>query len=579
MKTTCLTFVLLLICLSGFGQTARFEWIRAIGDSGDDCAGQVANDSFGNFYVSGVFVGQLVFGADTLRSTSVSSASIFLAKYDSTGAVLWAKKLPVTNPNTIGTCGSVTLSKLRISPNGRIYLLGSLSSREYLAIYRNDGSLVGYADQSLGNRNMDIDFDSVDNAYLVGNTPGAGGDNAFIIKFDSSGNTKWSYVFNQESMAMNVKYVRGVVYITGQFHYQLNLADTVGSAPITLSATQGINDWDLFSVAYSKDGALLFASKHNGPLSGAAGPFKITGDISAVNDWRIALLDAGMNAYTCSYSLTSLLPLSSSVYATISSCSITGIASVKADRFGSQAIVSYSELLLCPGTTAHVLAANSGVTETITVPYAGPPNVLPRRDFAFNRNKSLFICGQYQGTITYQDTAGAHSLSSQSGSQDMYIGKYHRCPRYQPLIEQKHDSLVCTVAGLSYQWFRNNTLITSDTLGFIIPSQSGNIKVVVRDNWGCTDTSFMFPFEYIPTTGINGTELYAAISVQPIPAKTTITISGLQLGEPYQIIDLTGRIVAAGVARSSRDAVSISELSSGVYVLRTSRNFTKVIKE
>ena len=133
------------------------------------------------------------------------------------------------------------LSKLKLSNSGKLYLIGGLNYNggfynEYLVVCRPNGSVVGYADQA-HNLNMDIAIDSSDNAYITGHTTGGTMESYYIYKVDSVGTTKWAYVSNQENAPYNIMYKNGEVYLAGQFHYQITLADTVGSAPITLTAS------------------------------------------------------------------------------------------------------------------------------------------------------------------------------------------------------------------------------------------------------------------------------------------------------------------------------------------------------
>lgn len=54
-----------------------------------------AVDSSGNSYVTGRFSGVAIFGSGEANQTTVTSAGlgdIFIAKYDASGALLWAKR-------------------------------------------------------------------------------------------------------------------------------------------------------------------------------------------------------------------------------------------------------------------------------------------------------------------------------------------------------------------------------------------------------------------------------------------------------------------------------------------------------
>jgi hypothetical protein len=55
-----------------------------------DAASRIAVDAGGNSYVTGIFRGNASFGTTNL--TSSGSTDIFIAKYDASGNVLWAKQ-------------------------------------------------------------------------------------------------------------------------------------------------------------------------------------------------------------------------------------------------------------------------------------------------------------------------------------------------------------------------------------------------------------------------------------------------------------------------------------------------------
>ena len=75
-------------------QAPNFAWARqAQGQTPDgdlDMGRSVALDSQGNSYVTGIFRGSLLFGSTQL--TSLGDHDVFIAKYDPSGNVLWAKR-------------------------------------------------------------------------------------------------------------------------------------------------------------------------------------------------------------------------------------------------------------------------------------------------------------------------------------------------------------------------------------------------------------------------------------------------------------------------------------------------------
>jgi hypothetical protein len=78
------------IFLVKYDDSGNVLWATSIGTSCDEYGYSVAADGLGNAYITGMFVCQpMTFGSYTL--TSLGGNDIFLAKYDGSGNVMWAK--------------------------------------------------------------------------------------------------------------------------------------------------------------------------------------------------------------------------------------------------------------------------------------------------------------------------------------------------------------------------------------------------------------------------------------------------------------------------------------------------------
>jgi hypothetical protein len=65
-------------------------WARRAGDSGSDCGNGIAVDYLGNSYVTGFFSGTATFGSVIL--TGSGGTDVFVAKYDAGGELVWVQK-------------------------------------------------------------------------------------------------------------------------------------------------------------------------------------------------------------------------------------------------------------------------------------------------------------------------------------------------------------------------------------------------------------------------------------------------------------------------------------------------------
>lgn len=154
------------------------------GGTGNDYADYIDIDPSGSLYITGRFDGTSNFATSgaPVSLTSQGSSDVFLARYTSGGALIWAI--------SFGGTGLDRAYAVKTDANGNAYLIGTFNST--------------------------VDFD-----------PGAGvasatatGTDGFIAKFTSSGNYVWHRVYNganTETLESLVLDGLGNIYFTGQF--------------------------------------------------------------------------------------------------------------------------------------------------------------------------------------------------------------------------------------------------------------------------------------------------------------------------------------------------------------------------
>ncbi len=73
--------------------------------------------------------------------------------------------------------------------------------------------------------------------------------------------------------------------------------------------------------------------------------------------------------------------------------------------------------------------------------------------------------------------------------------------------------------------------------------------------------------------GISEDETQAQLSIGPNPAVASVFVTGAAAGDPVEIFDLTGRLVASAVVSPDGEAVvEVSGLASGNYLIRVGMN-------
>jgi hypothetical protein len=153
-----------------------WNWAFTMGGSGGAAGTGIIYDASDNYYVTGYFNGTATFGSTVLTSTGLWD--MFYAKYNSSGTMLWVKKISALSFQVI--------------------------------------------------QGMEIGLDSADNVYISGNFSGAvtigttiltspGGKNVFLARFDNGGNAIWAVQYGyspDEVLGCSTVDANGNIYLT-----------------------------------------------------------------------------------------------------------------------------------------------------------------------------------------------------------------------------------------------------------------------------------------------------------------------------------------------------------------------------
>ncbi|MFH1549130.1 MAG: SBBP repeat-containing protein, partial [Planctomycetota bacterium] len=241
-------------------------WTRQLGTSSDDRSLSVAIDGSGNAYISGYTYG-------SLGGTNAGGFDAFLAKYDSAGSLLWTEQL--------GTSSDERCFSVAIDGSGNAYISGYINSpAAYLAKYDSSGSLLWT--RQLGTSSYDyshsVAIDGSGNAYISGHTSGdlggptAGGYDAFLAKYDSSGSLLWTEQLgtsgSEESWSVAID-GSGNAYISGRTGSDAFLAKYDSSGSLLWTEQLGTSSVDYSrSVAIDGSGNAYISGRTDGSLGG-----------------------------------------------------------------------------------------------------------------------------------------------------------------------------------------------------------------------------------------------------------------------------------------------------------------------
>jgi hypothetical protein len=228
------------IFVAKYNNSGTLQWLQTAGGSSYDYSYGVAVDSGGNVYITGTFQSTATFGSTT--KTSAGGADVFLAKYDPVGTSwVWVQTAGGTNDDrgcdtAVDAGGNVFITGYfqATATFGGTTKTSAGNNDIFLAKYNSSGTLLWV--QTAGGTNDDIArsvaVDVVGNAYITGNFQGtatfggtsktsAGNYDIFVAKYNSSGTLQWV----QTGGGISYDYSLGVavdaggnVFITGYFH-------------------------------------------------------------------------------------------------------------------------------------------------------------------------------------------------------------------------------------------------------------------------------------------------------------------------------------------------------------------------
>jgi hypothetical protein len=186
------------IYVAKYNSSGTRQWVRMLGSARFDYCYGVGTDGSGNVYVAGAAYGDF----DGLANSDPTwmSEDIFIAKFDTSGSKQWSR--------FFGTATNDVVSGLAVDASGNAYITGNSDGALdgetnagghdlYLIKYNTSGTkqwtrLLGTASGEYG---RSVAVDGSGNSFLTGLTAGnldgatnSGGNDAYLVKYDTSGN-------------------------------------------------------------------------------------------------------------------------------------------------------------------------------------------------------------------------------------------------------------------------------------------------------------------------------------------------------------------------------------------------------
>ncbi|HEV7230229.1 MAG TPA: SBBP repeat-containing protein [Bacteroidia bacterium] len=242
-------FLFFLISAPSFSQT--WKWEKKAGGKGNDYGDGLALDKKSNVYITGLFVDTISIGTTTL--TSAGGEDIFIAKYDSSGNFLWAKRAG----GTADDYGNA----LCVDDSFNVYVVGAVGGN---AAFDSD-SLTGLG----GYDGYLAKYDSTGKCLWVRHIGGAGSDGLAPVAIDKNGDVIIGGTFTGTALFDTIK-------ATGKGQYDAFIAKYTPNGRIKwLRVGGGAGQDYVFGLTIDPANNILC----DGIFMGTAnfGPFTITG--------------------------------------------------------------------------------------------------------------------------------------------------------------------------------------------------------------------------------------------------------------------------------------------------------------
>jgi hypothetical protein len=331
--------VTICVVLLAASAPAQVQWAKRIAsttNANDELAIGMTLDTNGNCYVTGWFDGTNNFGGVTLTNNNPGGQDIFVAEYNSAGALQWAQLAGGSSAEQDAGRG------VGVDTNGNVYVTGafygpatfgssnfpaSQYKEFFLAKYSSTGtvqwvkqSFGGYAGEEDGIYGTGLAVDGAGNCYAVGiaennttitfgttNLTGTNTDdyNIFLVKYDTTGALQWAQLMGGSGNPYATKVALdavGNVYVHGTFETSL----TIGNSNL-VSAVSGKN---LFIAKFNNFGALTWVQQSVGGDGGESGVAVDQAQNVYISGWftntlnlgAISLTNAGsFDAYVAKY--------------------------------------------------------------------------------------------------------------------------------------------------------------------------------------------------------------------------------------------------------------------------------------
>ncbi|MFM2017648.1 MAG: hypothetical protein RL007_1304, partial [Bacteroidota bacterium] len=394
-----------------------FAWAGSFGSGSNEEGRGIAVDASGNVYSTGSFTGSGDFdpGPGTLTLTSAGSTDVFISKLDASGNHVWAVRMGGTGPQAatdiaLDNAGNIYIignfnNSIDMDPGPGVVNITSLGAQDvFIGKYDPSGNHIwskrfgSISHEAITSITIDASGNVLTCGSFAGTTdfdPGAGTANqtatstsdGYISKLDANGNYVWAKQIplgGSNTASAIVCDAAGTIYLTGYYEGTVDFDPGAGSYPITSAGLI-----DIFTLKLLSNGDFNWAGSMGSSTAADYGrsiAIDANGDVVVTGEFQgTADLDPTVGVYN----LTSL-----------------GVKDIFVSKF-------------TPSTASFVWAVHIGDVNN-EIGYG----------VAIDAGGTIYITGNFIGTVDFDPGAGNATVSSNGNQRDCFILKLDAAGNY-----------------------------------------------------------------------------------------------------------------------------------------------------
>lgn len=620
-KTMKKTFLLLSLALIGISTNAQtFDWAKMQSGTGFISVRGIASDALGNTIIAGGVYGEVDInpGVQVTNITSGSNAfNAFMAKYNSSGALVWSFTISNTNDETF--------TDIAIGDNGDIYACGNFVSPDMdpsandasvfgsqVCKYASDGSFL-WTHRTAGTVGIDFDHDrqvvkvtgtfnawpfnfgTASNPFTLASQVAQ---DVFIATYDADLGDLVNAIQIGDRPTPDVEYVSEIVidqntgsyYVVGNYYGAPDFApgpvvDTAYS-PNGMGAIYIAKYDSLDQLAWVKrilDGPVGFSKQFTDIIVDNDGNFFVTGGVSSnidldfssgntalVNQNFIAKYNTSGDFLWGKGDVITLngdgIPNQLAFNPNTNSIYWMGTFTGTPDFDFSNNVQNLTGNYFYNTFICEYNASNSDFIAAHKIDSANSGAII----YNSNTNKIIFNNSLW-GNADYDWNSGSQMLDNSAPIFSNILVQYSGPPvcNVDANITLTGNTISAIATGVDYQWLDCNTgnPINNAISQSFTPTSNGIYAVIITDG-SCVDTSTCITIILGPS-GINEFESNT-IAIYPNPNTDYLIVKLDSWNENsfIEIDDITGKFVRSANIRQTETTIPVSDLSNGIYLIK-----------